>query len=98
MGKHQQPAPALLGRMGVPNGASSGYHPAKQKGKEMTLEALRAAADNVAAARAAADAAQEELNEIIRAALTDNSLKTKEIVEATGLTRARLYQIRDYRR
>lgn len=64
----------------------------------MTLEALRAAADNVAAARAAADAAQEELNEIIRAALTDNSLKTKEIVEATGLTRARLYQIRDYRR
>lgn len=64
----------------------------------MDLETLRAAVDKATAARKIADQAQADLNDAIRSALKSESIKTKEIVEITGLSRARLYQVRDYRR
>ena len=64
----------------------------------MDLETLRAVADKATTAREIADQAQAELNDAIRSALKSESIKTKEIVEITGLSRARLYQVRDYRR
>ncbi|MGJ3402921.1 hypothetical protein [Glutamicibacter sp. Je.9.36] len=64
----------------------------------MDLETLRAVADKATTARKIADQAQVELNDAIRSALKSESIKTKEIVEITGLSRARLYQVRDYRR
>lgn len=64
----------------------------------MNQDALQVAVDKAAAARKAAEQAQDELNEAIRQALQSPDIKTKQIVEITGLTRSRIYQIRDHRR
>lgn len=64
----------------------------------MIHDALRAAVAKAAAARESADKAQEEMNDLIREAIESPDIRTKEVVEITGLTKARIYQIRDRRR
>lgn len=64
----------------------------------MELIELKAAVKRAVTAKERADKVQEELHETIREAIKDGSFKMKQIVEVTGLTRSRIYQIRDHRR
>lgn len=59
-----------------------------------TSSDVEAAAANYAKQQSEADSAREAMNETIRAAITDG-VPVREIVTATGLTKQRVYQIRD---
>ncbi|VXB24265.1 conserved hypothetical protein [Arthrobacter sp. 9V] len=62
------------------------------------LEKVRAAAEAKTKATAEATRLELELRELIQEAFADDNVRLKDLIEATGLSKARLYQIRDGRR
>lgn len=62
------------------------------------LPEIRAAAEAKAKAAAEAERLDVELRTLIREAFSDDDIRLKDLIEATGLSKPRLYQIRDGRR
>ncbi|MGO4245777.1 hypothetical protein AB4Y87_01065 [Paenarthrobacter sp. RAF54_2] len=62
------------------------------------LEEIRAAAEAKAKAAAEAERLDLELRTLIREAFSKDDIRLKDLIEATGLSKPRLYQIRDGRR
>ena len=62
------------------------------------LQEIRAAAEAKAKAAARAEHLDMELRTLIREAFSNDDIGVKDLIEATGLSKARLYQIRDGRR
>jgi len=62
------------------------------------LPEIRAAAEAKAKAAAEAERLDVELRTLIREAFSKDDIRLKDLVEATGLSKPRLYQIRDGRR
>lgn len=70
---------------------------AKQEATDMHSEILMGAASDVAGCRQMVGMAKRALADAVRAALTDNVSPTA-IARAAGISRERVYQIRDNRR
>lgn len=62
------------------------------------LPEIRAAAEAKAKAAAEADRLDNEFRDKIREAFTKDDVKLRDLIAATGLSKQRLYQIRDGRR
>lgn len=62
------------------------------------LQEIRAAAEAKAEAAAQAERLDMEFRDRIKEAFADDSIRLRDLIQATGLTKARLYQIRDGRR
>lgn len=62
------------------------------------LQEIRAAAEAKAKAAAEAGPLDMALRSLIQEAFADEGIKLKDVIEATGLSKPRLYQIRDGRR
>lgn len=62
------------------------------------LPEIRAAAATKAKAALEAERLDMELRTLIREAFSNDDIRLKDLIEATGLSKPRLYQIRDGRR
>lgn len=62
-----------------------------------TLDSIRAAATEKAAAQAVLDERVEALNDLVRTALAEGAT-VADLADASGLSKPRIYQIRDRRR